>query len=105
LVNLAKGEIKYEVQDGITTMKDLCGCFKSHSFTEAVIQSVFEHFDFLVVDIFHWSLLWHILVQQTIGVLVTTSLPVRKGPGKVARALERFINQPMSAELFAVVVG
>ena len=86
-------------------MKHLCRRPKSQSFAGAIIQSVFDHFNFLVVDVFHRTLLRHILAQQTIEVLVTTSLPARKGPGKVARTLQRFINQCMSAELFAVVIG
>ena len=86
-------------------MKHLCRRPESQSFAGTVIQSVFDHFNFLVVYVFHRTLLRHILAQQTIEVLVTTSLPARKRPGKVARAIQRFVNQRMSAELFAVVVG
>ena len=86
-------------------MKHLGRCPKSQSFAGAIIQSVFDHFNFLVVDVFHRTFLRHILAQQTIEVLVTAAFPARKRPGKVARTPQRFINQCMSAELFAVVVG
>ena len=85
-------------------MKHLCRRPKFQSFAGAIIQSAFYCFNFLVVDVFHRALLRHKLSQQTIKVLLTTSLPGRKGPSKVARTRQRFINQPMSAELFPVVV-
>ena len=47
----------------------------------------------------------HILPQQAIKVLVGASLPTGKGPGKVARAAQRFINPGVPAEFFAVVIG
>jgi len=86
-------------------MKHLCRRSESQSFAGAVIQSVFDHLNFFVRNACHLALLGHVLPQQAIEVLVTTSLPARKGPGKVARTLQRFINQCMSAELFAVVIG
>ena len=86
-------------------MKYLCGRFKPQSFAGAVIQAVFDHFNFPVVDVFHRALLWRILSQQAIEVLVRPTLPTGKRSGKVARALQRFINQRTSAELFSVVVG
>ena len=85
-------------------MKHLCRRSESQSFAGAIIQSVFDHFNFLVVDVFHRTFLRHILAQQTIEVLVRPTLPTGKRSGKVARAIQRFVNQRMSAELFAVVV-
>ena len=38
-------------------------------------------------------------------VLVGATLPARKGPGKLARALQHFINQRMSTEFFTSVVS
>ena len=86
-------------------MKHLCRRPKSQSFARAIIQSVFDHFNFLVVYVFHRTLLRHILAQQTIEVLVRPTLPTGKRSGKVARTIQRFVNQRMSAELFVVVVG
>jgi len=40
-------------------MKYLCGRFKPPSFAGAVIQPIFNHFNFLVIDVFHRALLWH----------------------------------------------
>lgn len=84
-------------------MKNLFRRPKSQSFAGTVIQSVFDHFNFPVVDVFQQTLLRHILPQQTIDVLIRPTLPTRNGPGKVARTPQRCINQHMSAELFAVV--
>ena len=47
----------------------------------------------------------HVLPQQAVEVLVGASLPTGKGPGKVARAAQRFINLGVPAKLFAVVIG
>ena len=85
-------------------MNHLCRRPKSRSFAGAVIQSVFEHFNIRVVYVFHCALLGQVLAQQTIEVLIRPTLPTSKGPGEVARALQRFINPSMSAELFSVVV-
>ena len=38
-------------------MKYLCGRFKPQLFAGAVIQPIFDHFNFLVIDVFHLSLI------------------------------------------------
>ena len=86
-------------------MKHLRWRPKFQPFAGTIIKSVFDYFNFLIVDVFHRALLSHKLSQQTIEVLLTTSLPARKEPGKVDHTRQRFINQPISAELFPVVVG
>ena len=86
-------------------MKHLCRRSEPQSFAGTVIQSVFDHFNFLVSNACHLALLGHILPQQAIEVLVGATLPTGKGPGKVARAAQRRINLGMPAKLFAVVVG
>ena len=82
-------------------MKHLCRRSKSQSFAGAVIQSVFDHLNFLIRYVCHVSLLGHVLPQQAIEVLVGASLPT----GKVARAAQRFIYPGVPAEFFAVVIG
>ena len=86
-------------------MKHLCWRSKSQSFAGAVIQSVFDHLNFLVRNACHLALLGHVLPQQAIEVLVGATLPARKGPGKVTRGAQRFINLGVTAEFFAVVIG
>ena len=86
-------------------MKHLCRRSESQSFAWAVIQSVFDHLNFLVRNTCHGPLLRHVLPQQAIEVLVGATLPARKGPGKVTRAAQRFINFGVPAEFFAVVIG
>jgi len=86
-------------------MKNLCRRRKSQFFAGTVIQSVFNYFNFLVVDIFRREFLRHILTQQTIEVFIRPTLPARKGPRKVARTLRRLVNQRMPTESFAVFVG
>jgi len=82
-------------------MKYLCGRLKFHSFAGTVIQSVFDHLNFLVIYVFHRPLLWHIVARQAIDVLVRTALQT----GQVTRVLQRYVNQRISRELFFVVVG
>jgi hypothetical protein len=86
-------------------MKHRCGRSKPHSFVGAVIQSVFDHLNFLARYVCHSSLLGHVLPQQAIEVLVGATLPARKGPGKLARAAQCFINLGVPAEFLSVVVG
>ena len=86
-------------------MKHLCRRPESQSFAWAVIQSVFDHLNFLVRNTCHGPLLRHVLPQQAVEVLVGASLPARKGPGKVARAAQCFINLGVPAKFFAVVIG
>jgi hypothetical protein len=86
-------------------MKHLCRRSEPKSFAGAVIQSVFDHLNFLVRNACHLALLGHVLPQQAIEVIVGATLPARKGPGKVARAAERFINRGVPTEFFAVVIG
>ena len=86
-------------------MKHLCRRSESQSLTGAVIQSVFDHLNFLVRYICHPALLGHVLPQQAIEVLVGATLPARKGPGKVACAAQRFISPGVPAKFFAVVIG
>ena len=86
-------------------MKHLCRRPESQSFAGAVIQSVFDHLKFLGRYVCHVSLLGHVLPQQAIEVLVGATLPARKGPGKVARAAQCFINPGVTAKFFAVVIG
>jgi hypothetical protein len=64
-------------------MKHLCRRSESQSFAGALIQSVFDHLNFLVRNACHLALLGHVLPQQAIEVLVGATLPARKGPGKV----------------------
>ena len=79
-------------------MKHLCRRFESQSFARRVIQAVLDHFNFLVVDIFHQALLGHILAQQPVEVLVGAALPARKRSGKVACAAHQgLINLYMTA--------
>ena len=86
-------------------MKHLCGRFQFQSFVWAVIQSVFNHLNFFVCNACHLALLGHVLPQQAVEVLGAASLSTGKGPGKVARAAQRFINRGMPPEFFAVVIG
>ena len=86
-------------------MKHLCRRSKSQSFAGAIIQSVFDHLNFLVRYIGHLAFLGHVLPQQAIEVRVGASLPTGKGAGKVARAAQRFINPGVPAKFFAVVIG
>ena len=82
-------------------MKHHCRPSEPQSFTGTVIQSVFDHFNFLVSNACNLELLGHILPQQAIEVFVGARLPA----GRVARAAQRLINFGMPAKLFAVVVG
>ena len=86
-------------------MKHLCRRSESQAFAGAVIQFVFERLKFLGRYVCHVSLLRHVLPQQAIEVLVAATLPARKGPGKVARATQRFINPGVLTEFFAIVIG
>ena len=86
-------------------MKHLYRRSESQSFAGAVIQSVFDHLDFLVRNTCHLALFGHVLPQQAIEVLVGATLPARNGPGKVARAAQRFTNPGVPTEFFAVVIG
>jgi len=86
-------------------MKYLCGRLESQSFTVSVIQSVFNHSNFLIGDVCHRPLLGNILPQKSVEVLVRAALPACKGPGKAPRAAQRLVNFDMSTELFSVVVG
>ena len=86
-------------------MKHLCRRPESQSFAGAVIQSVFDHLNFLVRNACHLPLIGHVLPQQAIEVLVVATLPARKGPGKVARATQRSINPGVPTEFFAAVIG
>ena len=85
-------------------MKHLCRRSESQSLSSSVIQSVFDHVNFLVSNACHLALLGHLVPQQAMEVLVGATLPTGKGPGKVARAAQRLINLGMPAKLFAVVV-
>lgn len=86
-------------------IEDLCGCFESQSFSGAVIQPVFDHCNFLLINRIHRSLFSHILTQQTVEVLVGASLPTRIRPSKLARALQCLVDLEVRGKLFAVVVG
>lgn len=86
-------------------IKHLCRCLESQPFTGAVIQPVFDHFNFLVSDIRHRAFLGHILPQQPVEVLVGATLPACKGPSEVARATQRLVYPGVAAKLFAVVIG
>ena len=44
-------------------------------------------------------------MQETIKLLVGAPLPICKGPGKAARAIERLVNLNVSRKLFALVVA
>ena len=70
-----------------------------------ILLFVFDHLNFLVRNVCHVSLLWHVLPQQAIEVLVGATLPTGKGSGKVARATQCFINLGVPAKFFAVVIG
>jgi hypothetical protein len=84
-------------------MKHLCGCFETQSLSWSVIQSVLNHFNFLIADCGHRSFLGDILAQQTVEILIAATLPAGKWSGKVGRALKFFINISMPRKLFAVV--
>ncbi len=86
-------------------MKHLSRRFKSQSFEGAVIQTVFDHLNFLFRHVCHLALLGHVLPQQAIEVLLGASLPTGKGSGKVARDAPRFINHGVPGKFFAVVIG
>jgi hypothetical protein len=84
-------------------MKHLCGRFESQPLTGAVIQPVFDHFNFLDFYVLHRAFLGHILAQQAVEVFIATTLPTRKGSSKVACAIKRRVNQCMPTEFFAVI--
>jgi hypothetical protein len=84
-------------------MKNLCGRIESQSLTGAVIQSAFDHSNFLVSDVCHRPLLGHILPQQSVEVLIGAVLPTGKGPRKVPRAAQGLVNLGMTTELFAIL--
>ena len=86
-------------------MKHLCRRSESQSFSGTVIQSVFDHLNFLVSNACHLALLGHILPKQAIEVLIGATLPTGKGPGKVAGAAQRLINVGVPAKFFAVVIS
>ena len=69
-----------------------------------VIQSVFGHFNFLVVDIFYRTLLVDILAQKAVEVLIATTPPTRKGSSKVVCDIQPRVRQGMPAEFFVAVV-
>jgi hypothetical protein len=52
-----------------------------------------------------WRFLGTYCRSRPFEVLVRASLPTGKGPGKVARAAQRFIYPCVPAEFFAVVIG
>ena len=66
-------------------MKHLCGCFESQSFSWSVIQSVLNHFNFLISDRGHGSFFWDVLPQQSIEVFIAASLPACKWSSKPHR--------------------
>ena len=76
-----------------------------------IIQLVSDNFNFLLVYAFNRTRLRHILPQQTIEALAKPQVHIRpklrigKRSGKVARTLQSFVNQRMSAEPFSDVVG
>ena len=84
-------------------MKHLCRRSESQSFTGAVIQSVFDHLNFLVRHVCHGSVVRHVLPQQDVEVLVGASLPTVKGPGKIARSAQRCINPSVHAEFLPLL--
>ena len=86
-------------------MKHLCGCFETQSLSWSVIQSVLNHFNFLIADCGHGSFLWNVLAQQAVEILIAATFPAGKWSGKVSGALKLFINMDVRCKLFAVVKG
>ncbi len=86
-------------------VKHLCNRSDSKSFVVEVIQSVFQHLNFLVRNVCYMSLHWRVMPQQAIEFLIGASLTSCKGSGKVARASLRFINTSVPAKFFVVVIG
>lgn len=82
-------------------MKYLWGRLKLQSFAGAIIQSMFDHLNSLVIYVIHRALLWRIVARQAIDVLVRAA----RQTGQVTRVLQRYVNQRISRELFFVVVG
>lgn len=82
-------------------MKYLCARLKLQSFAGAIIHSLFDHLNFLVNNVFHRVLLWHIVARKAIEVMLRTTLQA----GQLTRVLQRYVNQRISRELFFVVVG
>ena len=82
----------------------LCRRSESQPFAGAVIESVFDHLNFLIRYACHLTLLRHVSPQQAIEILVGASLPTGKGPDKVAGAAQHFINRGVPSEFFAVVI-
>jgi hypothetical protein len=85
-------------------MKHLCRHSESQFFNTAVIQPVFDHFNYLISDVCHCPLLAHVLPQQTIEVLFGAAFPTGKGPGQVPRVSNAW-SMGMTTPLFAVAVS
>ena len=85
-------------------MKHHYECFESQPPTGVVIQPFFDHFNFLVFVVLHRALLEHILAQQTVEVLIATTLPIRKGSSKEACDIQIRVNQCIPKEFFAIIV-
>ncbi len=84
-------------------MEHLRGCYESQSLSRSVIQSVLNHFNFLISYPGHGSFLRGVLAQQNVKILIAALLQAGKWSGKVGSALKLFINMCMPCKLSAVV--
>jgi hypothetical protein len=73
-------------------VKYLVGCLESQPLFWSVIQFVFDHSQRLIGDGFHATLLGDVLAQQSIEVLITSSLPTAVRIGKVGLNTQGLID-------------
>ena len=76
---------------------------ESQSFSGSVIQSVFDHSQFLFCDRIHAAFLWDVLAQQAVEVFYAAALPTAKRTSEVSMNDQRLIHLLVVRKFFAVV--
>ncbi len=68
-----------------------------------MIQSVFDHCQFLLSYCFHVAFLWIVLAQQAVEVFVAAALPIAIRVSEVGLSAQGLIHLLLVCKLFAVV--
>ena len=84
-------------------MEYLVGCLESQSFSGSVIQSIFDHSQFLFCDRVHAAFFWDVLAQQAVEVFVAAALPTAIWVSEVGLNAQRLIHLLVVRKFFAVV--
>ncbi|HYA85704.1 MAG TPA: hypothetical protein VEI57_01385 [Nitrospirota bacterium] len=80
-------------------------CFGAHSLSRSVVDELLEFLYLLFVNLTEISALWQVVADEAIYLLIRSSLPRRKGMGKVALDAKRYCQILVPLILSAIISG